>query len=79
LRSPPVGQIEATVAPVALYPDALLTPSFLRIEARKNMTADNYRQIDPRENPWDPSVKALVPFPIILDMIVERRDWMKPV
>lgn len=29
--------------------------------------------IQPR--PWDPSVKALVPFPVILDMMAARPAW----
>ncbi len=88
---PPVGQIEATVAPVALYPDALLTPLLMAatypdevVEAGAWLAEAHNQKLkgdalaaalEPR--PWDPSVKALVPFPVILGMMGERRDWMK--
>jgi hypothetical protein len=89
--APPVGQIEATVAPVALYPDALLTPLLMaatypdEVAEAAAWLAEAHNQklkgdalaaaLEPR--PWDPSVKALVPFPVILDMMAARRDWMK--
>ena len=85
------GQIEATVAPVALYPDALLAPLLMaatypdEIAEAGTWLGDAGNQelrgdalvaaLEPR--PWDPSVKALVPFPVILEMMAAHRDWMK--
>jgi Protein of unknown function (DUF3300) len=87
----PVGQIEAAVAPVALYPDALLAPLLMaatypdEVAEAGAWLAEAHNQklkgdalaaaLEPR--PWDPSVKALVPFPVILDMMAQRRDWVK--
>jgi len=87
---PPAGQIEAAVAPVALYPDALLAPvlmaatypdevaeagAWLEDAQNQELRGDALvAALEPR--PWDPSVKALVPFPVILDMMAARRDWM---
>jgi Protein of unknown function (DUF3300) len=88
---PAVGQFEAAVAPIALYPDALLAPllmaatypdevgeagAWLSEAHNQKLRGDALAAaLEPR--PWDPSVKALVPFPVILDMMAERRDWMK--
>jgi hypothetical protein len=90
-KVPPVGKIEAAVAPVALYPDALLAPllmaatypdevaeagAWLGEAHNQKLKGDALASaLEPR--PWDPSVKALVPFPVILDLIAQRRDWMK--
>ena len=84
------GRIEAAVAPVALYPDALLTPLLMAATYPEEVTeadawlgeAHNEKlkgdalaaALEPR--PWDPSVKALAPFPVILDMMAERQAWM---
>ena len=88
--APPVGQIDAAVAPVALYPDALLTPLLMAATYPDEVAeADGWlgeahnatlkgdalvAALEPR--PWDPSVKALVPFPVTLDMMAARPAWM---
>jgi hypothetical protein len=85
----PVGQIDALVAPVALYPDALLTPllmaatypgeiaeaaAWLKPETNARLRGDALvAALEPR--PWAPSVKALVPFPETLTMLATRPAW----
>ena len=86
---PAVGQIDAAVAPVALYPDALLTPLLMaatypdEIAEAASWLGEAHNAalrgdalvaaLEPR--PWDPSVKALVPFPVTLGMMAARPDW----
>jgi hypothetical protein len=87
---PPVGQVDAALAPVALYPDALLTPLLMAATYPDEIAeADGWlgeahnsalrgdalvTALEPR--PWAPSVKALVPFPVTLDMLATRPAWM---
>jgi hypothetical protein len=87
--APAVGQIDAAVAPVALYPDALLTP-LLMAATYPNEIAEAAGWLGEAHNaglkgdalvaaleprPWDPSVKTLVPFPVTLGMLAARPDW----
>lgn len=88
---PNIGQIDAVLAPVALYPDALLTPLLMAATYPDEVAeADGWLgeagnaklrgdalvvALEPR--PWAPSVKALVPFPVTLDMLASRPAWMK--
>ena len=83
-------QIERDVAPIALYPDQLLTQILMAATYPLEVgeAADWAR--DPRnagrrgddlayaldQFDWDPSVKALVPFPRILEMLDSQPDWM---
>lgn len=85
------AQLEQLVAPIALYPDALLGPVLMAstyplevVEAerwvqepanaalRGDALASALETID-----WDPSVKALVPFPAVLQMMSSHLDWMQ--
>ncbi|HEY5209309.1 MAG TPA: DUF3300 domain-containing protein [Stellaceae bacterium] len=83
------GQLNALVAPVALYPDPLLTPllmaasypaeiaeaaAWLNSETNARLRGDALvAALLPR--PWAPSVKALVPFPETLTMLATRPEW----
>jgi hypothetical protein len=85
----PAGAVDAMVAPVALYPDALLTPllmaatypaelaeaaQWLKLESNARLRGDALvAALEPQ--PWAPSVKALMPFPETLDMMATRPDW----
>jgi hypothetical protein len=87
---PSIGQIDAALAPVALYPDALLTPllmattypdevaeadGWLGETGNAKLRGDELMvALEPR--PWAPSVKALVPFPVTLHMMASRAAWM---
>ncbi len=89
--SPPLsqGQLDQMLAPIALYPDALLGQILMAatypIEV---VNADRWLQ-DPnnaalhgdglanalQQQPWEPSVKSLVPFPQILRMMDDHLTW----
>jgi Protein of unknown function (DUF3300) len=82
-------QIDQLVAPVALYPDQLLSQMLMAAtypdqivqaaqwaqdQSHANLKGDELAQaLEPL--PWDPSVKALVPFPQILVMMSEHIEW----
>src|SRR5215471_14466122 len=80
-------EIDALVAPIALYPDNLIaqmlmasTYPFEVVQAARwqmqnqNLTGD---QLDAALNmqPWDPSVKALCQVPTVLQQMNEKLDW----
>ena len=84
-----VEQLDALLAPIALYPDALLAQvlmaatypvqvvaasRWLDDPANKNLTGDALAQALANQ-PWDPSVKSLVPFPQVLAMLNSKLDW----
>jgi hypothetical protein len=84
-------QVDALVAPIALYPDTLLTQILMAstyplqiVQAarwgedpkNKGLTGDALvMALEPQ--PWDPSVKSLVPFPQVLAMMNGNVDWMQ--
>ena len=85
---PPLSseQLEQLVAPVALYPDALLSQIFMAstypfevvqadrfVKANPKLTGDALTT-DLESKPWDPSVKSLVNFPTVLAMMSEQLD-----
>ncbi len=82
-------QIDQLLAPIALYPDSLiaqiLTAATYPLEV---VEADRWLQVPGnaalkgdqlvaalQRRPWDPSVKALVPFPQILRMMDNNLEW----
>jgi len=83
------AELDQLVAPVALYPDPLLS-QVLRastyplevVEAadwaqqpdNKSLTGNALTEALKRQN-WDPSVVALVPFPRVLAMMSDRVRW----
>ena len=82
-------QIDQLVAPIALYPDQLLSQvlmaatypdqvvqaaQWVQDPSHANLKDDELAQaLEPL--PWDPSVKALAPFPQILAMMSEHIEW----
>ena len=79
------ADMEQLVAPIALYPDPLLAvvlpastyPDQIQAAAQwlsYNPSPDNY-QID--QQPWDPSVKALVHYPSVLNYMNNDIDWTR--
>ncbi|MGE0418999.1 MAG: DUF3300 domain-containing protein [Acetobacteraceae bacterium] len=84
-------QLDAMLAPIALYPDQLLaqvlmasTYPFQVVEAarwldqgnNKSLTGDALaKALQPMT--WDPSVKSLVPFPQVLLTMNSKLDWMQ--
>ena len=86
-----VEQIDALLAPIALYPDELLTQilmasayplqvveaaRWLDAPANKSLSGDALTAALAKVN-WDPSVKSLVPFPQVLAMMNSQLDWMQ--
>src|ERR1051326_820211 len=82
-------QNDQIVAPIALYPDQLLSQvlmgatypqqiaeaaQWLRGDGHADLKGDALVQaLEPL--PWDPSVKALVAFPQIVEMMSEHIEW----
>jgi hypothetical protein len=82
-------QLDALLAPIALYPDPLLAQilmaaayplqivqaqRWLDDSAHKSLSGDALERALQAEN-WDPSVKSLVPFPQIVSMMNTQLDW----
>ena len=87
---PPVfkpEEIEALVAPIALYPDSLLSQVLMAatyplevvqaarwVKANPNVKGDAaVKAVE--SQPWDVSVKSLVAFPQILEPMDQKLDW----
>ncbi len=83
------AQLAQMLAPIALYPDSLLTHILIAstypieiIEAHrwveKNSNVDtNQVAIEIEGIDWEPSVKALVPFPRILKRMSDNLTWTR--
>lgn len=81
------SDLDALVAPIALYPDALVAQILgaatypdqvveadTFIKANTNLTGDARMQAA-EAKPWDPSVQALVQFPSVLDNLAKNIEW----
>jgi hypothetical protein len=80
-------ELEQMLAPIALYPDALLSQIFMAstyplevVQADRWAKQNKELKGDPltaalEKQPWDPSVKSLVNFPLVLAMMSEKLDW----
>ena len=80
-------ELDQMLAPIALYPDSLLAQILMAAtyplevvqaerwaKAYRNLGGDQLNDaLDQKD--WDPSVKALVPFPQVLSMMNERLEW----
>jgi hypothetical protein len=82
-------QLEALVAPIALYPDALLANMLAAatyplevveadrwIKENKNLKGDALKTAVDKKA-WDDSVKALTAMSSVLDMMSDKLDWTK--
>ncbi|MBN3762104.1 DUF3300 domain-containing protein [Burkholderia sp. Ac-20365] len=80
-------EIEALVAPVALYPDSVLSQVLMAstypleivhaarwVKANPNVKGDAAVKAV-QDQPWDVSVKSLVAFPQILEPMNDKLDW----
>ena len=79
--------LESLVAPIALYPDALVAQILAAstfpdqvvdadkwLKSNSTLTGDKLKKaVD--EQPWDPSVKALTQFPSVLDNMAKNLAW----
>jgi len=83
----PPEQIEQLVAPIALYPDDLVSQILMAstypleiVQAARWVESNKSTKGDALANalkgkPWDASVKSLVNFPDVLDMMNKKLDW----
>jgi hypothetical protein len=84
-------QLDALVASIALYPDELLTQllmastfplevvaaaRWVEDPAHKSLSGDALAKALEAE-PWDPSVKSLVPFPVVLATMNSNLTWLQ--
>lgn len=84
-------ELEQIFAPIALYPDSLLTQMLMAstypleivqadrwVNQNKNLKGDALAKALEAQ-PWDPSVKSLVNFPDVLGMMSQKLDWTQKV
>ena len=82
-------QLEQLVAPIALYPDSLLSQVLMAAtypadvaeaakwsKANKDMKGDAATQAV-QNQPWDPSVQSLAAFPQVLQPMGDQPDWVQ--
>jgi hypothetical protein len=80
-------ELDQLLAPIALYPDSLLAQILMAstyplevvqaarwINQNKDLKGDALTAALEKQ-PWDPSVKSLVNFPQVLQMMNEKLDW----
>ncbi len=80
-------ELDQLLAPIALYPDSLLAQIFMAstyplevvqagrwVEQNESLTGDALTAALEQQN-WDPSVKSLVNFPQVLQMMNDKIDW----
>lgn len=81
------GQVDALIAPIALYPDTLLAQVLMAstypleviqadrwVTANKQLKGDQLKT-EAEKQGWDDSVKALVATPSVLEMMSKNLDW----
>ena len=80
-------QLQQLVAPIALYPDSLVASILAASSYPAQITEANdwlasRRNLPPQhlaaeadKQPWDPSVKALLPFPPVLQNMASNLSW----
>lgn len=81
------SQLQALVAPIALYPDSLVAQILTAatfpdqvalasnwLEQNKTLTGNDLMQAVDKQS-WDPSVKALTEFPSVLDNLAKNLAW----
>lgn len=85
----PQDQLDALLAPIALYPDDLLTQVLIAstyplevVEAARFMQQNpglSGAALDDalQSKRWDPSVQSLTAFPQVLAMMSDRLEWMQ--
>jgi len=80
-------ELDALVAPIALYPDTLLSQILMAstyplevvqaerwVEANKTLKGDALKSAVDKQS-WDDSVKSLVATPSVLEMMNSKLDW----
>jgi hypothetical protein len=80
-------ELDQMLAPIALYPDALLTQVLMAstypleiveadrwVKANKSLKGDAQAKALEKQK-WDPSVKSLIDFGTVLEMLSTKLDW----
>ncbi|MEW9797945.1 DUF3300 domain-containing protein [Alteromonas sp. CYL-A6] len=82
------AELDSLLAPVALYPDSLLTHILIASTYPLDVvSANRWRQANPHLTPqqvelalddvnWDPSVRAIAPFTDLLATMADDLDWL---
>ncbi|HVO05369.1 MAG TPA: DUF3300 domain-containing protein [Burkholderiaceae bacterium] len=82
-------QLEQLLAPIALYPDSLLSQVLMAATYPSDVAdAAKWAKAHPdqkgdaavkavQDQPWDPSVQSLAAFPQVLDMMGAQPDWVQ--
>ncbi|EHP37643.1 integral membrane protein [Cupriavidus basilensis OR16] len=85
------GQLDQLTAPIALYPDALLSQVLMASTYPEDVAAAAaWSKSNPSlsgdaatkavaSEPWDPSVQSLAAFPSVLDMMGRQPQWVQSV
>jgi len=81
------GQLDSLIAPIALYPDALLAQVLAAstyplqivtaerwVKQNSNLKSKELVQTAGKQD-WDPSIQALVAFPTVLQMLDQNLEW----
>ena len=81
------ADLDTMLAPIALYPDSLLSQVLMAstyplevvqasrfVQANPNLSGEALAAALAQQN-WDPSVKSLVNFPTVLQMMNDKLDW----
>jgi Protein of unknown function (DUF3300)/Chaperone of endosialidase len=81
------AQLDQLVAPIALYPDTLLSEVLMAstyplevvqaerwLNANKGLKGDQLKEAVDKQ-PWDDSVKSLIATPSVLEMMNSKIDW----
>jgi hypothetical protein len=78
---PSAGELDKLVAPIALYPDALVAQILpastnpLEVFEAADAVANGARPTEETASKWDPSIQALLSFPTVLKMMKDKIDW----
>ena len=81
------AEIDQILAPIALYPDSLLTHILIAstyplevvqanrwVQANSRLSSDQILKIAAQQD-WDPSIQALTAFPDVLQRMSDNLDW----
>src|SRR5215203_3252037 len=85
----PSDQIDSLVAPIALYPDNLLSQTLVAstypleivqlqqwLEKNPNLLKDQKKLADSvKKQPWDPSIQAMAPLPDVVKRLSDDIQW----
>src|ERR1044072_6912234 len=85
----PADQLESLVAPIALYPDNLLSQTLVAstypleniqlqqwLERNPDLAKDQKKLADAvKKQSWDPSVQAMAPLPAVVKRLADDIQW----